>query len=319
MKIISFNSYKGGSCRTTTCYNVLPYLAKKLGATSHQPILVFDTDLDSMGLTNLLDKNNNFIKASYSAQNLFLKDKDNICYQIKDYALTTVEESAWYFNSHFNKVGNMLGLEDDGSVLFCGADMDADNISDDTFKKIYENDCPLSDLILGLNNMEEEDRPKAIIFDCAAGMQLSTLLILSKVNTFVMCMRPTYQFRVGTKSYILKKIPGRLRNKGRRRDLILLPTAVASVDEKTTNEIRELRTESYRDITNIVNDVDRMPEDSLGYRLDDSLVESAEKMGIPEVQRFKWKEQLLYTIENPTSDELKLKDRYIKLADAICK
>ena len=49
MKIISFNSYKGGACRTTTCYNTLPFLAKELGATSQQPILVFDVDLDSMG------------------------------------------------------------------------------------------------------------------------------------------------------------------------------------------------------------------------------------------------------------------------------
>ena len=55
MKTISFFSYKGGSGRSSLIYNVLPFLADKLNPTPQNPIVLFDMDIDSMGLTYLFD------------------------------------------------------------------------------------------------------------------------------------------------------------------------------------------------------------------------------------------------------------------------
>ena len=56
MTNISFFSYKGGAGRTSLLYNVIPFMADKLGATEKEPIIVIDLDIDSKGLTYLIDR-----------------------------------------------------------------------------------------------------------------------------------------------------------------------------------------------------------------------------------------------------------------------
>ena len=319
MKIISFNSYKGGACRTTTCYNTLPFLAKELGATSEQPILVFDVDLDSMGMTNLLDKMDNFNGAKYSANNLFVKDTEGICSKIQNGFDEEGDLEEYY--ALFNKAGKELGLEDDGAVLFCGVDSTLSNFSDDTFKSVYDEiNSPLGRLISALNDLDEDEKPKALVFDCAAGMQMSTVMVMEKVDTMVMCMRPTYQFRAGTKHYIMDRIPQKLRHQqlSNPRRLVLVPTAVASCDENSPVDILKLRNEAYKGIMQIRRLTDTYGIDDLGYRFVDEMIDGVDTMGIPEVERFKWQEEgTLYKIENCTLQEEKLKGRYGKLAGVI--
>lgn len=322
MKILSFNSYKGGACRTTTCYNTLPFLAQELGATSKQPILVFDVDLDSMGMTNLLDKQGNFNHAKYSANNLFVKDLDGICDRIRNNEFDDEGDLEHYY-ALFNKAGKELGLEDDGAVLFCGVDSSASNFSDDTFKSVYdEMNSPIGNLIKALNNLEEDEKPKAIVFDCAAGVQMSTIMVLEKVNTMVMCMRPTYQFRTGTSHYIVNRIPQKLRHQqlSNPRKLVLVPTAVAACGPNSSKEILLLRNESYLGIQGIRELTDDYSIDELGYRFVDDMIDDLDTMGIPEVERFKWKEEgVLYKMNSCTPEEEKLKARYQKLAQVISK
>ena len=179
MLVISFNSYKGGACSTTTCYNTLPYLAEKLGATSKQPILVFDVDLDSMGLTSLfLGKQKQGVAKKYSAKNLFVNDESKINATLYSDDLESIEEDEWFF-SNFTKVGKHLGLKEDGSVLFLGADANADVISDDQFKSMEKNQ-PLRRLLGALKGMNP--KPKAVIFDCASGVQLTTLSVIMSIE-----------------------------------------------------------------------------------------------------------------------------------------
>ena len=319
MKIISFNSYKGGACRTTTCYNTLPFLAKELGATEKQPILVFDVDLDSMGMTNLLDKPDNFRNSKYSANNLFVRDRDGICARIQNGFDEEGDLEDYY--SLFNRVGNELGLEDDGAVLFCGVDSALSNFSDDTFKSVYDEvNSPLGKLISALNDLDDDEKPKALIFDCAAGMQMSTVMVMEKVDTMVMCMRPTYQFRAGTKHYIIQRIPQKLRYQqlSDPRRLVLVPTAVAPCGEDSPKDILKLRNEAYRGILQMRNLTDTYDVDDLGYRFVDDMIDGVDTMGIPEVERFKWQEEgTLYKVEECTPQEEKLKSRYIKLAEVI--
>ena len=62
MLVVSFHSYKGGSCRSSTCINSLPFLVEQLGANAEHPILVVDTDIDSQGLTYLFNEESSFDK-----------------------------------------------------------------------------------------------------------------------------------------------------------------------------------------------------------------------------------------------------------------
>ncbi len=339
MIVISFNSYKGGACRTTTCYNTLPYLAEKLGATSKQPILVFDTDLDSMGLTSLfIGAQEIGPKKCYSARHLFVDDEDGINSSLEVSPFESIEDGDWYFEN-FIKVGKHLGLKDDGSVLFCGADANADVISDNEINRMKDN-SPLEKLLGVLRGMSPGNRPKAVVFDCASGVQLTTLNVITSVNRVVMCMRPTTQFRIGTRDYLLNKIPRRIKeNKlaNKNCEIVLLPTAVPPirVDENESEENRKaevktlkgLRNDVYEKITDhIINQVlSNIDKGIIPYTLNENMVDfnNDDVIGIPEIQRFKWTEsELLYNLKAAktlSSEEKLLEERYIKLADILAK
>lgn len=337
MKIISFNSYKGGACRTTTCYNVLPYLVEKLGATSKNPILVFDVDLDSMGLTNLFinGKSDKFTSESgFAAQDLFVKDRTassgEIFFEIDRNGFQkgdgSVRDNGWFFDKSFMKVGKDIGFPDDpGCVLFCGADADASTIN-----KVGENP-PLLKILRRLRQMNE-NAPRAVVFDCAAGIQLTTRAIIKKADVFVMCMRPTLQFRIGTADYLLDKIPAEIKkaDDNRNREIILVPTAVASVKvaegDKLNDEaeigLNSLQLGVKRSIKRtIIGPANEKTEAFLRYNLNTDMIigdNIGDDIGLPEIERFKWEECLLYSIKEPwTKAEKELQARYELLAGQI--
>lgn len=328
MLAISFNSYKGGSCRTTTCYNTLPYLAEILNASAHRPLLVFDVDLDSMGLTNLLTKDKFVSQSGYSAGDLF-KNSDNfelknINTNLRTQLMKPADDPDSFFGKTFIKVGNALGLDDDGSVLFCGADVDSPSITDEDYR-LYAERYPLNDLMRALNRMPEEDRPVAIVFDCASGNQPSTRIILQTAGVHVMCMRPTVQFRIGTRDYMLKTLPNEFSNAsvGIEHRVVLLPTAVANINisseepryEEARDELTRLKSRVVRNIDRfIVNQV--VTNEDIGYVLVDTMLKG-DDIGIPEVERFKWHECLLYNMDPLTTAEIKVKERYKMLAEVI--
>lgn len=326
MKVISFNSYKGGACRTTTCYNTLPYLAKELQATSRQPVIVVDCDLDSMGLTNIFHadsgKEEQKEKLPYSAKHLFVKDNERINERMNNSYFKGVLEDEWYFG-HFEKVGEDLGLEDNGSVLFLGVDKLERTISDDDYesKEKFAQYAPVSTLIKRLESLDESLQPKAIIFDCAAGVQMTTIAILKNIEFSVMCMRPTLQFRIGTLDYLYRMLPGQL-NSSLEEDpkIIILPTSVAQSTSGTESDgagsdLETLRADAIKDIKmNIVDFIiDENENTGLGYTLVPDMAEP-DCFGLPEVERFKWQESLLFKRKQLTEQEKVLQDRYIKLA-----
>lgn len=330
MKVISFNSYKGGACRTTTCYNTLPFLAKALGATSDEPIIVYDIDLDSMGLTSIFHakKRTGKEKLVYSAKHLFVDDENGINQKASE-GLDSIKANQEYFG-HYEKVGEQLGLEDDGSVLFLGADKNASTVSDDDYLKFAES-SPAQTLIKKMKNMLL--RPKAIIFDCASGVQMTTLVALQLSDYSVMCMRPTFQFRVGTADYLLRKIPFEInkRRSRQKREIILVPTAVAQMNipeddpnrDNALTKLSKLRKEAF-DLINadIIEEYKNERKDGgLGYDLNTDMIEDRDEpvVGIPEIERFKWEEGLLYKMDCITEQEKILKRRYEKLAGLLAR
>ncbi|MDE7454472.1 MAG: hypothetical protein K2M64_01435 [Clostridia bacterium] len=331
MKIFSFNSYKGGACRTTTCYNTLPFLAKALGATPEEPLIVYDIDLDSMGLTSIFNNGINVgrEKMKYSATNLFVDDEYNINRDRLDELGDSVLDSPEYF-SYYKKVGKELGLEEEGSVLFLGADLNASTVTDDSYRS-FSQEPPIYNIISRIKEMEIT--PKAIVFDCASGVQMTTLVALQHADCCVMCMRPTYQFRVGTSEYLIRKIPDEIgkRKTRKSREIILLPTSVAQVNvpdgqpERET-EFRMLSNMRNRAMTLIRRDIiNECTKESkirdLGYTLNTEMVEDRENsvVGIPEIERFKWEEGLLYNLDDITEQEAKAKSRYDKLAQIMAR
>lgn len=332
MKIISFNSYKGGACRTTTCYNTLPYLAKTLNATSQEPVLVYDIDLDSMGLTSIFHADKPAVnkKLPYSAKHLFVDDEEGINLKAKR-DLDNVETGGEYFK-HYEKVGNALGLEDDGSVLFLGADKNASTVSDDDYIK-YAESSPIQQLIKVMKEMSP--MPKAIVFDCASGVQMTTLVALQLADCAVVCMRPTYQFRVGTSDYLVRKIPLEInkRKTNKKREIILVPTAVAQINVPESDPNRDFaldmlnkrRKKAFDSITrDIVREYNtELKRLDLGYTLNTDMFEDRDDpvKGIPEIERFKWEEELLYKLKEGemTEQEKILKTRYEKLAGLLVK
>ena len=334
MKVISFNSYKGGACRTTTCYNTLPYLAEQLHATSQQPIIVVDSDLDSMGLTSIFHatekKAGRGEKLPYSAKHLFVDDAENINSNMYTTRFTDVREDEYF--QYFEKVGNKLGLEDNGSVLFLGVDENERTITDDDYaeKETFFESSPAGRLIYALNRMQDETKkPKAIIFDCASGVQLTTLAVFMLIDYSVMCMRPSLQFRIGTRDYLYRMLPGQIKSarKRKERKVILVPTSVAGIAPISDNDadceaLREefdrLRNDTImsirRDIVDfIINESDEV---NLGYSLVPKMTE-LDCFGLPEIERFKWEECLLYKKTQLTTQEQTLKERYGMLASVL--
>lgn len=328
MKIISFNSYKGGACRTTTCYNTLPYLAHELGATARQPIIVVDCDLDSMGLTSIFHADNKEEderkeKLPYSAKHLFVNDNDGINEALSS-PLTDVREDEYF--KYYEKVGKDLGLEEEGSVLFLGVDKLERTISDDEYdsKEKFAQYAPAGSLITALKRMSKANRPKAIVFDCASGVQMTTIAVFKYVDYSVMCMRPTLQFRIGTRDYLYSMLPGQMNSSSEEEPkIILLPTSVASAENAAGNVgyvLEQMRKDTIKEIRkNIVNYIMfESKNGELGYKLIPDMAET-DCFGLPEIERFKWKECLLFKEKELTEQEKALQEQYIKLAKILAR
>ena len=113
MKTITFYSYKGGAGRSSTTLNTLPYLVEAMDASASSPIILLDMDLDSAGMTYLLDLDVHF-KGSYDVKS-FLMCEENW----SDAATPNLKEHPFF--QKLVPVGSQLGVEN-GAVLFLGVD-----------------------------------------------------------------------------------------------------------------------------------------------------------------------------------------------------
>lgn len=186
MQVISFFSYKGGSGRTSLLYNTVPFLADELKATSEEPIIILDLDIDSKGLSFLL-KGPNGVSSDINA--LHVLNRDAI--------ITGCSMNKAKFFEKMLPVGKLLGLGEarETSVLFISANNIAKYMQENTFdSKNFELDYFVA--ICARMNC------KALILDNPAGAQLSGDLALSVSDKIVTVMRITRQFREGTFEFI---------------------------------------------------------------------------------------------------------------------
>jgi hypothetical protein len=148
---------------------------------------------------------------------------------------------------------------------------------------------------------------KGIIMDSAAGDQFSARLAVDHADKIVFCMKMTHQFRIGTFNYL-----HRLSEKTSEKRIILLPTVVPNADKEIDGEMQRLKA---------INNIAERVED---LSIDDVCMDfvNEECFGINEVERFKWKEGVLYKIGQESSlsaDEKMATTRYEKLANVIAR
>lgn len=273
---ISFFSYKGGSGRTSLLYNTLPFLANKLHATNENPIVVIDLDIDSKGLSYLIEG-----KSSISAFQV-LKGDPAIGF---DSSAETVGKHPLFQSAL--PIGLKIGLSpaQDASVLFISAhsdantflgnntNFDAEDIGLDTFNRICE-DCGC----------------RAIIMDTPTGGQLAADAALSISNKIVTVMRITKQFRNGTYEFLKNMSKRRLNNK----EFVIVPNAIPDFSNFPNLSLNS-----------IIGGIKLGIKNALGPNCKANLnMMEADYPGINEVNWFKYEEDCLFRINTRTERAL---------------
>jgi cellulose biosynthesis protein BcsQ len=285
--IISFFSYKGGAGRTSLLLNTLPLIAKELNASAEEPIIVADLDIDSKGLSFLLDKKRE--PCAYNAIDV-LKGR------------TGLEVNAFF--DGLIPVGKRLGLHDDKAVLFItahpqndgnrylgnGSNIDASNVSLRALeKKCSKRNC------------------KALIIDTPSGNQLAGIAGLDISSHVVAVMRITGQFREGTEEFLTS-----VDTKYSGKRFVIVPNAVPD-DTDTGYSVENM----IRNISSSVKTILKKSNPVNTALLDDG------NFGIPEVRQFKFKEMNLYAERELNGrtlrdDELAAMKGYELLAKELC-
>lgn len=324
---VSFYSYKGGAGRSTTSWNTIQRLVDLMKPSVENPFIIVDTDVESAGSTFL-----------YRAKNQFFKSKESIQQRIKigekDYTSAGKDEQKKFFKSMHPVGKTFFGLseEEDRAVLFIGVDLDKNAlIGMDTTKR--EN---FSNIVLAC----EDCGAKALFFDTPSGTQDLARHSIQESNIIVCCMRPTRQFREGTRGQLIEFIRDD-KKKDELRKYILTPTTIC-VDEKQElikykGSLLEYPKVAKEEIEKTFNTENIDEDDSLKQIFKERVIRDMldptpgdikkfdvpEKnvFGIPEVKRFKWFEECLGRLSvDELSDNDKMGfNRYEYLAKIIFK
>ncbi|MBR3298439.1 MAG: hypothetical protein IKI64_04470 [Clostridia bacterium] len=294
---ISFFSYKGGSGRSSTLVNIVPFLVKELKADSNHPIVLLDMDIDSTGLTYLLHQGENVGK-SLSIQRIMVEG-------VPEGNRTKRQLDEHRFFTGLLKVGAEFNCED-GAVLLLPAEAGVSVGRDGTNMNMTHRDSRHIGTVI---EVCERHDCAAIIFDSSAGDQETATISNGNADVIVCCMRPTIQFQEGTLDYFM-----RMNRSIRNKDVILVPNAVSkattTVDDKVYPITAKLR---------IVDALrDSFPE--TGNTLHFDALEGA-LFGIPLVSRFLWKESILATLDQDSlaADEKEALEMYQLIACLIRK
>ncbi len=294
---ISFFSYKGGSGRSSALVNIIPFLAKQLGATGDNPVVLLDMDVDSTGLTYLLHQGNK-LQNHLSIQKIMMDGipgGNNYQKRLQEHP----------FFSGLLKVGTEFGLEDN-IVLLLPAEAGVAVGKDGTNRNITNRD---SGQIAKITDICERYECAAIVFDSSAGDQETATVSNSRADVIVCCMRPTIQFQEGTMDYF-----NRMNRIVHNRDVILLPNAVSREAVEVDGKMYPISAKNR-----IVDEFNKTFPDTGNKIHLDALV--GDHFGIPLVKRFLWQETILAALDPEllTSDEEEALRMYEMTASLIVK
>lgn len=303
MKKISYFSYKGGAGRSSVAFNTIPYLVKKLNATPKHPILVFDLDLDSAGLTFLLKKTRPDVE-NYSIQEALATSYSKV---LNSPSRIDIAHHAIFKNCI--SVGDCFGLDNESkdAVLFMPTKRD------ESLGKGTNNNYAIGGMeesrFREIIQACEDFEFSAVLFDTPAGNQATAQWALDSSTCVATCMRITYQFRTGTHEFLSNK----LKNFSNKRFVVIpnaVPTDTIYIDGNVVSydRIKKLIVDDFSGI-NINNNI-----------IDLTMVGSDEEFfGVNEVKRFKIQEDVLFKIapDKLSVDEKMAIEAYKRLVDCL--
>ena len=269
MKIITFYSFKGGSGRSSSVYNTIPFLADELNANKDHPILLLDMDFDSAGMTYLLNK------YDYFAHTAEMDLVDIIMEGRRDFWVDTRIADHPFFGS-IPDVSKNFEL-DDGTVLFIGVnDTHTLDLRDENVDDVH-----LHRLIQGCQRMGF----RAVVIDSSSGIQTTAQMATSVADVLVCCLKATFQFRMGTFRYLHDTI-NRYKSFTKDMQLIILPVAVPNQSARRDGCAQTERDYALSDILQKTEEINH-PNINKGFLCEESF-------GVPEIESFKWEERMLY-------------------------
>lgn len=277
MKIISCFSYKGGAGRSTLALNVIPFLAEALGATAEHPLILVDMDIDSCGLTflyNLADD----VHEQYNVQYLF---GDGVI------PIENKPVSRHNLFTHMEPVGGLYKRNNDADIL-CLPAMPSNSLGGQSNN--YDGDPDRFQKFL-----EECERVGCcgVLLDSAVGDQLTALWSNQFASHIMCCMRPTKQFREGTKRFF-DTFDAEVSGK----KIIVIPNVVPTEAVTLHQDGEERHYPEYAQTQIRESFEDNVSREDNIYIMD--MVEG-EHFGVPKIDRFMWQEEIL---DNLSKDEL---------------
>lgn len=256
--VISLYSYKGGAGRTLCTANLVGLLAREIAASKAAPIVLLDMDLDSAGLTIMLDQpeavgNKELNMSKIMGGKFSLRGNEKLS-QLRRESITDI---------------SALVDAPEGSVLFIGAEP--------VGHKSEPKSGTMADVMVGLLEVFGAGNVSAVVMDCASGLQPVADLTRQLSNVIVYCCRLTGQFLWGTdrelKSFVGSNAAGEKPN------IIVLPVAVP--DPSKSELFKEYLRVAMSDLARLEMDLRKQANIFLL------------RPGICEVELFKWHEEVL--------------------------
>lgn len=268
--IVSLYSFKGGAGRTVCTANLAPRLAALFHSTAKSPLVLVDLDLDSAGLTFLLEENANTREDAWSASMLLTGEL----------SLTLLAKRRQLFDKELQDVSTELKLGSEGKVLFLRAGAMEKQIGASVGAR------GLIFLETLIDSCEERDVP-VLLIDSASGLQQTAVLSHKVSDVVVYCCRLTRQFVRGTKQHLELMLRRCAEDRTEPPKILLLPVAVPQASPRWA----DMRTHVLTQLRTICA---ALP----------SQVQMASAI-IGEIERFKWTEDILQDDTNapPPTDE----------------
>lgn len=302
-KVISFFSYKGGAGRSTLAYNIIPILAEEhIRPSKASPIIVVDMDIDSCGMSYLLEVEKQ-VTDENCVQYLLSKGCGN------ERAPSISEDP---FFSKLLPVGNKFGYADNNAVLFLPA-KDVKNVDGSSSSNYNDANNPFRRGLEQLVSASEKFNVPAIILDSAVGNNATANASNQVADVVVCCMRPTKQFVNGTVRFFETLNSAESPWGKKPRKIILVPNVVPQ-EEMVIDDFW------YPGVAvdAIINEAALLAEKNSrtgNFYVRDMLGRS--EFGIPALTSFMWREAQLYTMKELSEPEKLVLERYRKLSAII--
>lgn len=304
-KVISYFSYKGGAGRSTLAFNTIPILAAEhLHPTKFAPIIIVDMDIDSCGMSYLLEVEND-ITDENCVQHLLNSGCSN------EFKPNIFEHPTF---ANLCPVGNKFGYYDNEAILFMPA-KDIKNVDTSGNSNYGDANNPFRPRLQGFIDICNEYNVPAVIFDSAVGNNATANAANQIADIMVCCMRPTTQFVNGTIRYLeaLDSDDSSPLGGGCKK-IVLVPNVVPQ-DRMVIDNQRYPDVAINRIIDKLRPILDGRDDfDDITYEIG---MLNEDEFGIPAINSFMWREGLLYTQDSHNENEMLALARYKKLAGII--